>query len=293
MHHVLLIFKETSLLQTAFLTHNLVGLVTSQATPYKRQQWTILNSFIALLGYYTAAALCDKPWYGRVRCQIIGFGAMFIFYLIIYCQWNNMTCKTCTSGAQAFQALYYLSSYFNQFGPNATTWLVAGEIFPTDIRAFYHGFAAAMGKVGAIIASLWISYIDDKRKIFLVSFVWAIGGMVVTWIWLPDTTGLDLEEYDRLQRYAMDGKFNQYCGEAVNPRHLSVWEIYVYKWHKQYNPEQDRIQFEQEIKEFALTSQTGVEQMKRMTQVSHAPDGANTNGLNVDQLLENAQKDRV
>ena len=53
---------------------------------------------------------------------------------------------------QAFQAIYYLSSFFNQFGPNATTWLVAGEIFPTDIRATSHGFAAAMGKVGAIIA---------------------------------------------------------------------------------------------------------------------------------------------
>jgi hypothetical protein len=26
-------------------------------------------------------------------------------------------------GARTFQALYYLSSFFNQFGPNCTTWL--------------------------------------------------------------------------------------------------------------------------------------------------------------------------
>ncbi len=57
------------------------------------------------------------------------------------------------------------SSFFNQFGPNATTWLVAGEIFPTDIRATMHGIAACMGKLGAIIAALWISYISDKRKV--------------------------------------------------------------------------------------------------------------------------------
>ena len=41
-----------------------------QATPYKKQQWTVLNSFIALTGYYMAAWLVDKPWYGRVRMQV-------------------------------------------------------------------------------------------------------------------------------------------------------------------------------------------------------------------------------
>jgi hypothetical protein len=101
-----------------------------QATPYKQQQWNVLNSFIALLGYYAAAALCDKPWYGRVRCQWVGFLAMFVFYIIIYGQWDNMgqTGTATIQGAQAMQALYYLSSFFNQFGPNATTWLVAGML---------------------------------------------------------------------------------------------------------------------------------------------------------------------
>ena len=46
------------------------------ATPYLKQQWNILNSFISLLGYYTAAALCDKPWYGRRTCQAVGFFAL-------------------------------------------------------------------------------------------------------------------------------------------------------------------------------------------------------------------------
>ena len=55
-----------------------------------------------------------------------------------------------------FQGLYYLSSYFNQFGPNCTTWLVAGEVFPTQIRTTNHGIAAMVGKVGAIISTVWI-----------------------------------------------------------------------------------------------------------------------------------------
>ena len=168
------------------------------------------------------------------------------------------------NGVRALQALYYLSSFFNQFGPNATTWLVAGEIFPTDIRAMYHGFAACMGKLGAIIASLWISYISNKWKIYLVSAMWGLGGAIFTIFMLPDTTGLDLEEYDRMQRCILEGRFKDYHGEAVNPKHLALIEIFIFGWHKQYNPELDREQFEAEIKEYALTNTQGVEQMKRM-----------------------------
>ena len=201
-----------------------LGILFPTATPYIKQQWNILNSFISLLGYYLAAALCDKHWYGRRHCQWIGFFAMFVFYIIIWAQWANMAqAGTATvDGAKAFQALYYLSSFFNQFGPNATTWLVAGEIFPTDIRSAYHGFAAALGKVGAIIASLWISYITDKSAIFLISAIWGICGAFFTILMLPDTTGLDLEEYDRMQRCILESRFHDYHGEAVNPKHL-VW----------------------------------------------------------------------
>ena len=41
-----------------------------------------------------------------------------------------------------------------QFGPNATTWLLPGEVFPTDIRATCHGISAAVGKVGGFAATL-------------------------------------------------------------------------------------------------------------------------------------------
>ncbi|GAX75042.1 hypothetical protein CEUSTIGMA_g2486.t1 [Chlamydomonas eustigma] len=244
-------FYGNKLQQNVFLS-----VLFPSATNYVKQQWSCLNSFIALLGYYAAAGLCDKVWYGRVKCQWFGFMAMFVFYIIIYGQWNNMAVVGIASnhGAQAMQALYYLSSFFNQFGPNATTWLVAGEIFPTDIRTTYHGFAACMGKLGAIISSLWISYISDSRKVFLISAIWGLCGAIVTIIWLPETTGLDLEEYDRMHRYMLEGRFQEYHGEAVNPRHLSLWEIYVQRWHKQYDLDLDRQQFEEEIKQYGFTA---------------------------------------
>eukprot|EP00798_Chlamydomonas_sp_ICE-L_P017379 gene17379-23681_t len=223
-----------------------ISLLYPHATPYKKQQWTVLNSFISLLGYYAAAALIDKKWYGR----IVGFIAMFVFYIVIFGQWNNMGAKGApAAGVMAFQ-----------FGPNCTTWLVAGEIFPADVRASNHGFAAAIGKFGAIIASLWISYVVDSKKVFLISALWGLFGGVATWIFLPDTTGLDLEEYDRMQRCNLAGAFHQYHGEAVNPKHLSVFEIYVLKWNKNYDPNLDKKTFESELKQYAN---------------DHDPDGIN------------------
>ncbi len=35
-----------------------------------------------------------------------------------------------------------------------------------------------------------------------------------------------------MQRFLLNGKFHEYHGEAVNPKHLSLWEIYVQKWGK-------------------------------------------------------------
>lgn len=62
-----------------------ISLLYPKATPFVKQQWTVLNSFIALLGYYLAVALVDKKWYGRVRMQNVGFIAMYV-YIVIYAQ---------------------------------------------------------------------------------------------------------------------------------------------------------------------------------------------------------------
>jgi hypothetical protein len=43
-----------------------------QATFFERMQWTVLNSGISLLGYWAAAALVDKHWYGRRLMQASG-----------------------------------------------------------------------------------------------------------------------------------------------------------------------------------------------------------------------------
>jgi hypothetical protein len=48
--------------------------------------------------------------------------------------------------------------------------------------------------------------------------------MVVTAIFLPDTTGLDLKEQERRFHYIRQGREQDYHGIAVHPHHLSLWE---------------------------------------------------------------------
>ncbi|WPT13011.1 Putative inorganic phosphate transporter 1-12 [Picochlorum sp. SENEW3] len=200
------------------------------ATIYKNMQWTLLNSTVALAGYFCAAFLVDKPWYGRVRMQAIGFSMMFILFLMCGIFYNQLV----EDHIHVFQFLYFFSSFWNQFGPNATTWLVAGEVFPTDVRAFYHGTSAAFGKAGAIAASQIFNRISERATFYVSAGAGAFGA-IITILLLPDTTGLDLAEIDRLNRYLLAGKEKEYHGEAVNPKHMSLFEKML-GWHKAYDP---------------------------------------------------------
>lgn len=196
--------------------------------------WNLVNIAVELAGYYLATFLVDNKLYGRKKMQIVGFGAIFITFVVPA---FNYKYYSGAAGIHAFQAMYFLSSFFNQFGPNTTTFLVAGEVFPTPIRATAHGFSACMGKLGALLTAVLYSYISTQTKFYVVPW-FGLAGMLLTWIWLPDTTGLDLKEQERRWIHLREGKGDEYHGIAVHPKHLSLWE----RWRgvgKSYHPELD------------------------------------------------------
>jgi len=59
-----------------------------------------------------------------------------------------------SSGKSVFVFLYCLANFFQNFGPNTTTFIVPGEAFPTRYRSTGHGISAASGKLGAIVAQV-------------------------------------------------------------------------------------------------------------------------------------------
>ena len=68
---------------------------------------------------------------------------------------NRLT--STTGNEKAFVFLYCLADFFQNFGPNVTTFVIPGEIFPTRYRSTANGISAASGKLGAIISQVGFS----------------------------------------------------------------------------------------------------------------------------------------
>jgi hypothetical protein len=103
----------------------------------------------------------------------------------------------------------FLQLFFN-FGANTTTFIgaslacllncthassVPAEVFPTRVRGFAHGFSAACGKCGAIIASLGFATARALSRgasnIWLIGIAEAhIGTANVLWIFFGSTLSL-------------------------------------------------------------------------------------------------------
>ena len=88
------------------------------------------------------------------------------------------------------------------------------------------------------------NYIDDQTKFYVVPW-FGLLGMLVTILFLPDTTGLDLKEQERRWNFIRAGRPEDYHGIAVHPKHLSWME----RWQglgRQYDPALD---YRQKIEE--------------------------------------------
>jgi len=224
-------FYGNKLFQSQFIS----VLSSNPESPMVGWMWNLCNIAVSLAGYYLASLLVDHKLYGRKRMMEVGFLVDFLCFVAPAFAYGYFVAP---EHIRAFQALYFLSSFFNQFGPNSVTFLVAAEVFPTPVRASAHGFAACVGKSGALLASVLYNYIDTRTKFYVV--VWfGLLGLALTTVFLPDATGLDLEEQERRWARIRDGRAHEYKGPAVHPAHLSLWE----RWrgvHSTYDAERDQ-----------------------------------------------------
>lgn len=198
--------------------------------------WNLVNVGVEMAGYYLAALLIDHKFYGRKRMQIWGFLADGILFLIPAIWYTQLESKAHIAG---FQTIYFLSSFFQQFGPNCTTFLLAAEIFPISVRATAHGLSAASGKLGALLPAIIYNYVGTRTRFWIVCW-FGFAGWILTWVFIPDTTGLDLREQDRYWSFVRAGRAHEYHGIAIHRRHLSLWEVFVLKRHLAYDAEKDR-----------------------------------------------------
>jgi MFS transporter, putative metabolite transport protein len=81
-------------------------------------------------------------------------------------------------------------------GPNAMTYLIAGEVFPTSLRATGAGFAASFAKIGAVLTAFLFPILlkDIGTDLLLLILVGtSIAGAIVTSVYAIETKGVNLE----------------------------------------------------------------------------------------------------
>ena len=100
-----------------------------------------------LIGFLVG--LWAVPRFGRLHMQVVGFAGMTLGMLIL------LFAVLAGGGAAAHVPIVFagfiLFNLAMNAGPNATTFALAPELFPTGIRASAAGFAAATAKVGATL----------------------------------------------------------------------------------------------------------------------------------------------
>jgi MFS family permease len=108
-----------------------------------------------ILGFIVAISLVDRL--GRIPLQIIGFFGMALgLGLLAIASWGN------TVNIFLVFTGFIIFNLLMNAGPNSTTFLLSGEVFPTSIRASGAGLAAAVAKSGAILGTYAIPILKQS-----------------------------------------------------------------------------------------------------------------------------------
>jgi len=153
----------------------------------------IVVAAMALPGYYVALVFMDRM--GRKIMQAMGFFMMAVVYtiigVIIHLQFDTKD-STFSIPAWALMALYGLTYFFSNFGPNSTTFILPSETFPPEVRTTLNGVSAAAGKIGAAIGVAAFPYVVaavGKGFTLVVCGGVSMLGFIITLIFVKDMRG--------------------------------------------------------------------------------------------------------
>lgn len=188
--------------------------------------YLLVNNLVALVAYYLCAKVIDYPSIGRVRVQGIFFFLVAVVFLV-------MSQVFVGSSPGLLMGLFFLSSFLGQF-VNTTTYVMAAETYPTELRGTLHGLSAFLGKTGALIATIVFGTVDTPT-IFLICGIVGLLGCVLTVLFSVDMTHVSLAEHDAQLELYIQGRLHEYRGKLNSPNHLSLFDRLT-GWHGEYDP---------------------------------------------------------
>lgn len=149
----------------------------------------IVDLFL-IMGFLIAVILVDKV--GRIPLQIIGFIGMAIgLSLLAFSGDPNQILEP--NFILVFVGFLVFNLLMNA-GPNSTTFLLSGEVFPTAIRASGAGLAAAIAKSGAILGTFLLPLLKDNLGVDNLLFILAgccLLGAILTYLLKVETSFFD------------------------------------------------------------------------------------------------------
>jgi MFS family permease len=142
----------------------------------------------AVPGYILAIAAMDRL--GHRRLQLAGFAVLGACFAVLG------LVPGMTTAVVPFLLVYGISYFFTEFGPNVTTFVLPGELFPTRFRATGHGASAGVGKLGAFIGVFLFPFLQVslglRGTLLLTAGVSALGALLT--LVLPEPAGRSLED---------------------------------------------------------------------------------------------------
>lgn len=161
-----------------------------------------------LLGFLTSIPLVDRI--GRIPLQIIGFMGCAVGLLIASLsasipEGHELKIFLTFAGFMMF-------NFMTNLGPNAMTYVLAGEVFPTEIRGVGAGFAASFAKVGAVLTAFFFPIL--RKDIGTANLLYglaaaAILGAIVTYLFRIEPSGRSLEEVNVSSPTSLDTDHSQ------------------------------------------------------------------------------------
>lgn len=145
-------------------------------------------------------------------------------------------------------AFYVFCQLLFNLGPNTLIFIMPAEIFPTRYRATCHGISAAAGKLGSVLAQVFVRYVSFKDRsgnwytvdsINSTGLGWVLiifGGLCsfgayLAWIWIPEVQHLQRGERGELPSKSLEelavgraGRLQDDDREQKRRRRFKFWQ---------------------------------------------------------------------
>lgn len=136
-----------------------------------------VSDVFLVIGFVINILLVERL--GRIRLQVAGFIGMAVGTVTVALTAGN-------SGAVVWAiAGFMIFNLMLNAGPNATTYLLPAEVFPTRLRTTGHGIAAALGKLGATVGVFLLPAALDgfglSTTMIGIAVVCLMGAVVTMW----------------------------------------------------------------------------------------------------------------